>query len=389
MEGVILAAGNGERLWPLTATRPKPMIRIMGRTIIERIVEGIKPITNKIFVVTNGNGLLREHLNELSLKYNVEIVPVVQKEGKGTAVAVESVKDYVSDVFVVASGDHVLDTSIYRDIVNFSKGENTITVKFVEEPELYGVVDVEEGRVASIEEKPENPKTNLANIGIYVFNSSIFDEIKDIKVSKRGEKEITDVLRGKKVFITAKKWLDVAYGWHVYDAFKLLFDMEKERIDGEVKNTDIKGKVIIEKGAVVENSVVEDSYIGKDAKIGPFAYISKSCVEEKAEIGGATSLRRSVFGKGSKAKHLSYIGDSVIGEGVNFGSSTQLANLRFDNKHVKVKTKKGIVDSKRRKLGAIVGDNVKFGVNVSVMPGTLIKPDAWVMPNSLIKSNID
>lgn len=389
MDGVILAAGKGKRLWPLTATKPKGMIRVMGKTIIERIIEGIKPHVTRIFVVVNENELLKNYLDKISLKYNIEIIPILQKRGRGTAVAIESIKDYVGDSFIVASGDHVLDTSIYGDLINFSKGENTITAKFVDNPHQYGIIEVKDDKVISIEEKPEMPKTNLANIGIYVFNSSIFNEIQNITLSIRGEKEITDILKGKKVFITAKKYIDVAYGWHVYDAFRLLFEMEKERINGEVRNSDLKGKVIIEEGAVIENSVIEDSYIGKNAKIGPFAYILKSCIEENANVGGGTSIKRSVFGRGSKSKHLSYIGDSVIGENVNFGSSTQLANLRFDNKSIKLKIKKGIVDSKRRKLGSIVGDNVKFGVNVSVMPGVLIKPNAWIMPHSLIKSNVE
>ena len=386
MDGVVLAGGNGTRLWPLTATKPKPLIKVAGKTLMHRVMENLKQHVDRYVVVYSDERVKQEAMN-IGSKLDKEVVCVEQINKPGTAAAVLSVKDVVPDRFIVESSDHIVDSNIYKDLKKLDEG---ILVKECSTPQHYGVVIVKDERIENIEEKPENPKSNLINIGIYLFTRDVFKELEKVKPSKRGEYEITDILEGKRCIKTDKAWYDVGMPWHLLDTLEFIINNEEKRVEGELKNCDVEGKIIVEEKAVLKNStIIGPCYIGKSCKVGPYSLLHKACIEEGVEIGIGTTVKRSLIGKESKAKHLSYIGDSVVGEHVNFGSSTQIANLRFDGSTVKVKTKSGVIDTKRRKMGAIIGDNVKFGVNVSVMPGKCIKPNAWVMPNRVVDENIE
>ena len=387
-DAIVLAGGNGVRLWPLTDYRPKPLLKIAGKPMLERIVDGIVDAGIKHIVIIAD--YLMEKVMEFAEGYaKAEVEVVKQVPHKGTAYAIYSGKDYVGEHFLVASGDHTLDTTIYRDMVNAYKGKGMIALKPFEDGSNYGVAVVEDGVVVDMEEKPEKPRSNLVNIGIYAFNRSIFDEIEGIKLSPRGEYEITDVLVGKEAFITEKYWIDVGYPWNVLDANKWLIDNAEEKREGEVINSRIEGKLILGKNSKVIDSVIEgDVYIGDNTVIGPFAYIrGTTSIGNNCSIGNST-VKNSVIGDNVNAKHFAYIGDSVIGDNVNFGSSTQIANLRFDEKEIMVNTLRGKKPTGRKKFGAAVGDNVRFGVNVSVLPGKLIGSDAFVYPGSVVKRNV-
>ncbi len=388
-EAVILAAGKGTRLLPLTENTPKPLIKIGGEEIITNIIKGIEKAKIKHIII------VVDHLAEKFMEYidnypgDIELEIVSQIEKKGTAAAIESIEEFVSEHFLVASGDHVLDNSIYKDVVDSYKGKSVVMLKEVEHPENYGVAIVENGEIKEMEEKPEKPKSNLANIGIYSFNREIFEEIKNIKLSKRGEYEITDILVGKEALSTKKYWIDVGYPWNILDANKWLLSHKEENNKARIINSTIKGKLITGENVIIENSYIEGNvYIGDNTKIGPFAYIRDSSIGNNCNIGIGTTVKNSVVGDNVNAKHLSYIGDSVVGNNVNFGSSTQIANLRFDNKNVLVRINGILKDSGKRKFGAVIGDNVKTGVNVSILPGRVIENDAVIFPGKVVDKSV-
>ncbi len=366
MEVVILAGGKSKRMRPFEL---KPLITLLGKTILERIMKQWKG--SKIYIIYNDERI-KEAALEYGKKYGMEVIPLKQIPKEGTGGALLTAKPYIKGNFFVIAADHVLDYSIYEDLRRTAP--NTLMATKVEQPQKYGTIIVEQGKLKEIEEKPEHPKSNLVNISLYHFTPEIFEKLEEIEESPRGEYELTDVLEGMNVLITEKKWMDVAYPWELLDAMEYLLELEPERNNGTVENSIIKGKVIIEEGAEIVNSVIEGPvYIGKNVKIGPYSHIRpKTSLEQGVEIGIGTTVKHSLVMEGTKAKHLSYIGDSVVGRNVNFGAGAVTANLRFDEKPVKPMNK--------RKFGAIIGDNVKLGVHAMLMPGTIIKKGEWVFP---------
>ncbi len=371
MEVVVLAGGFSKRMRPFEL---KPVLTIAGKTIIDRALESWKG--HNIYVVYRD-----ERIKDYVKTEGVTFVEQLE-DMPGTAGAIYSVKQYIKgNSFFVISSDHVLDPKIYEKMQKSKP--NTVCIKRVNNPEKYGVVVLEKNKISEIVEKPSNPKTNLVNIGIYHFNRSIFNEISKIDISPRGEYEITDTLIGKNALIIEDEvWMDLAYPWELLEAARyIISELEPERNEGELigQNT-ILGKVIIEKSARIINSTIEGPvYIGKNVSIGPYSYIKgPASLEDSVDIGIGTTVKNSILMQGTKAKHLNYIGDSVIGKHVNFGAGSVIANLRFDEAPIQ--------PMNTRKFGAVIGDNVKLGVNSMIMPGSIIQNNTIIYPGQLYKN---
>jgi bifunctional UDP-N-acetylglucosamine pyrophosphorylase/glucosamine-1-phosphate N-acetyltransferase len=153
-------------------------------------------------------------------------------------------------------------------------------------------------------------------------------------------------------------------------------------LKGEVE---VGANTVIKSGAYIEGPV----YIGSDCKIGPNCYLRQNTViMDGAKVGNAVEIKNSIIGRKTCVGHLSYIGDSVIGDNCNFGAGTKVANLRFDDKEVSIEVKNKMKASGRRKFGCLMGDDVKTGINVSIMPGRSIYPGAYVDAGSVVKNNL-
>jgi bifunctional UDP-N-acetylglucosamine pyrophosphorylase/glucosamine-1-phosphate N-acetyltransferase len=160
---------------------------------------------------------------------------------------------------------------------------------------------------------------------------------------------------------------------------------------GKVENCTVKGKLIMEKDAEIYDSYIEGNvYIGEGAHVGPHAYIrGTTSVGRKCDIGDSTTLKNAILFDHVNAKHLTYIGDSIIGSRCNFGAATQIANYRFDAGSIKAVVNDVVIDTKRNKLGAIIGDNTKMGVLCAVMPGKIIGDGCWIDASVVVKENVE
>lgn len=389
MKAIVLAGGEGERMRPLTYTRPKAMLQVAGKPLVWHVLSNLKKarIKEAVVVVKYRKEQVMDYLKGNNPGMSIEFA--VQGEKHGTAAAIYDAREKVGEEFLVVAADNVCDPEIYRDVIEAYEGEKTIAVKKVDEPQRYGIAEVKDGVLVGMEEKPEHPKGNLANLSVYAFNKGIFDEIRELAPSPRGEYEITDVLAGARAVETEEFWMDVGYPWHLFDLNEYLLD-RMEANAGTVENSTVKGKLIMEEGAEVVDSFVEGaSYIGAGTRIGPHALLrGYNSIGKNCEIGESTTVKNSILFDDVKAKHLSYIGDSVVGQGVNFGSGTQIANFRFDGQHVNVLVERGWANSGRKKLGAIIGDNAKFGVLSCTMPGKLIGNDCWVGSGVTVSRNL-
>ena len=409
MQAVVLAAGKGERLEPFTHTKPKPLIPILDKPMIEYIIDNLKAIgiNELIMVVSYLKEKIMEYLGDGS-KYGISVQYVIQNKPLGTGHALKVVKEYVKPPFILYYGDIIVDHTYLMKLLSLkNKGQLILTAVETEKPWDYGVLKVKDNHVLDIIEKPEKGKepSNLINAGIYLVDEPLMKYVDKVQLSPRGEYELTDAVKmvikeGYEVLymkIPRNEWYELGKVWDILDLNrifleKLLQQYKGSVIKGEVSDkATIEGAVYIDEGAKVLSGVYIQGpvYIGKNAKIGPNSYIRPySVIGRNSRIGNACEVKASVIMDNAHAAHLSYIGDSVVGSYANLGAGTITANLRFDNKTVKVTLKGKRIDSGKRKLGALIGDYVKTGINVSLMPGVKIGAYSWIAPGAIVYEDI-
>ena len=395
MKAVILVAGKGTRMEPLTTDCPKVMLRVANKPILEHIVNTAKDAGIEGFVFVTGylEEQIREYFGDGS-KWGTSIDYVPQKEQLGTANAIGYAKGHVGEVFLVLNGDMLIGQEDLKALLSRTE-EALICVKEVENPSDFGVLETENNKVVRIIEKPKNPPTNLANAGIYLFRESIFKFIDLTQPSIRNELEITDSIQmlidsGAPVgySLLEGRWIDIGYPWDLLKANEGLLKELKGSCEGEVEpNVTIKGEVAIGKGTIIKNGAYIEGpvIIGENCEIGPNCYIRPStAIGNRAKVGNAVEIKNTIMMEGTHVGHLSYVGDSVIGKRCNFGAGTKVANLRHDGKNIKVKVKGKVIDSGRRKLGVIMGDDVHTGINTSINIGVMMEKDNCTRPGETV-----
>jgi bifunctional UDP-N-acetylglucosamine pyrophosphorylase/glucosamine-1-phosphate N-acetyltransferase len=347
-------------------------------------------IKDFIFVVGYGEREIRKHFGDGSA-FGINVTYAPQRHQNGTADAVRSVRDLVTGPFLLMNGDMILKS---EDIAEFCRRKTPcMGISTTDHPGDYGVVLVDGDRVTSLEEKSKQPKSNLINAGAYLFSPDIFDRVDKVKPSSRGELELTDALAG---LIEERRlgayrlsyWMDVGYPWDMLDANTTLLEQIPAGNAGTVEEgVTIHGPVVIGEGSIDRaGSYIEGHcIIGKNCRIGPHAYIRGSTsIGDDCHIGHCTEIKNSIIMAGTKIPHFNYLGDSVIGSNCNFGAGTKGANLRLDHANVRVCGK----DTRKKKFGAVIGDNVQFGINCSINVGAMIGSNAQFAPDSIIEGCI-
>jgi bifunctional UDP-N-acetylglucosamine pyrophosphorylase/glucosamine-1-phosphate N-acetyltransferase len=390
---VVLAAGEGRRLRPLTYTRPKCMIPLTGKPILWHVLSNLKSVGVKraVVVVKYMEKSVRDYFADDSLGMQLEFV--TQGEKYGTAAAFAQASGSIDSTFFAVAGDVITTPKTLAQLGREHEGSISAVLTEVEKPEQYGIAQVEKGYLTRFEEKPKNPPERaLANCSLYCMEPSMFSSLASVSKSPRGEHEMTDVLKSEKVkaVITDEYWLDMGLPWQLFDANKHLLNLLPAK-KALVENSTLKGKVVMEDGAQILDSYVEGPlYVGANTVIGPHAYVrGVSSIGANCSIGDSTTVKNSIIFDHVNAKHLSYIGDSIVGRGCNFGSATQIANYRFDAGLIKAKVADVVIDTQRNKLGAVIGDDVKMGVLCSVMPGKMIGDHSWIGANVMVEENVE
>lgn len=390
---IIMAAGKGVRLLPFTSTTPKPLIRVMGKSIFEYNLDILDGLVKEIIIVV---GYQKEKIiSYFGDRYkNTKITYVDQKKPRGTAHALFSTKDVVTtNNLLVMNGDDLygeLIKNILRERGDAIVGEKKKNWRY------YGVLKARAGGfLEKIVEKPESFVGDLVNTGLYKVKSDIFKYFKKVNKSKRNEYEITDLIsfyvrdHETKIINSYAGWTPLSYPWDLLEYSKNNLADFKTDIKGEIeKNTIIKGKIqlgidsIIKSGAYLEGNF----YIGQNCVIGPNCYLRGfGSFDDGVVIGNAVEVTRSIVGKNTNIKHLSYIGDSIIGNNVSLGAGTITSNLRHDESNILVDVGGVLVDSKREKLGAIIADDVKTGIHTSLYPGTKLDIGVQTQPGQVVK----
>ncbi|MCW4020992.1 MAG: sugar phosphate nucleotidyltransferase [Candidatus Bathyarchaeota archaeon] len=406
MKAVVLAAGEGQRLRPLTFTRPKHMIQIGGKPLLEHTIVALREAGAKdiLIVVHYKAEQIRDYFGDGS-NLHVNISYVLQKEVMGTANAFAFAEDHVNGDFIALYGDLLTTSKGIRSAVNLhskAKASATLTTLHVEKPEYYGIIKTEGDKVTEIVEKPtpEAAADNPINAGVYVFSTDIFEAIRRTKASPRGEEEITDSIRmliedGKNVVaakILSEDWLDIGRPWDLLEAnARVLMKMKPEVLGQVEEGAHLGGPVFVGKDARIRSGAYIEGpvYIGEGSIVGPNCLV-RGCtsIGKNVYVGNACEVKNSIIMDCAGVHHLSYVGDSVIGENSNLGAGTITSNFRFDAKPVKMQVKGEIVNTGRNKIGAIMGDNVKTGVGSLFMPGVKVGCNSWVGPNLVVTRDV-
>jgi len=390
MHTVILAAGEGTRMRPLTESAPKPMLPVADRPLVAHTADAaVAAGTDElVFVVGYEGDRVREHFGD---RYrDTPVAYATQDEQLGTAHAAAAAREYLDDDFVVLNGDDLYDQ---RALDALFERCPAVGAYAVDDPRPYGVFSVDDGRVTDIVEKPDEPPSDRVNVGAYHFPAEAADWLTEVERSDRGEYEITDVLARvvdsyAVETVSVERWLGVGRPWELLEANEWKLAEMDRRIDGAVHDhAELRGSVVVESGATVDRGVVIEgpALIREGAEIGPNAYVRGSTyIGPDTHVGSNVEIKNSVVMRGSHVPHLSYVGDSVLGERVNFGAGTQVANLRHDGEPVETTVKGERVSTDRRKFGVVAGPDANTGVNTSLNAGVVLSAGATTTPGESV-----
>ena len=329
MKGLILSGGKGTRLRPLTYTSAKQLVPVANKPVLFYAIEALAAagIRDVGIVVGDTQAEIRAAVGDGST-WNVNVTYIEQDAPRGLAHAVLISEAFIAgEPFVMYLGDNLLNKGISGFVEEFVREAPAaqILLARVADPQMFGVAELENGRVVRLIEKPKEPKSDLALVGVYMFSPAVFDSVKAIRPSFRNELEITDAIqnlidRGLEVrpHIVDGWWKDTGKLDDMLEANRLILDTIARRIEGSVDaESRVEGKVIIEAGAVIERSVVRGpAIIGARARIinayiGPFTSIMNDVEIRDSEV------EHSIILEGSTISNLvSRVEDSLIGKNV-------------------------------------------------------------------------
>ncbi len=393
-EALILAAGKGTRMWPLTENLPKPLLPLCGKSIIEHQIIALRNIGVKRINILIGHRMKEiSDLLDNGEKYDVKISYIVQSEQKGTGHAVSLAEKHITNSFFCLNGDTLVDEK-NLELLAKRKDEMAMMVTNVNDGSNFGAVKSKNGILTGIIEKGFSGKSTI-NAGIYLFNNKIFQSLKSIKKSIRGELELTDALILNKIYTIEYIgfWKDIGSPWDLLTANEIFINQIENKNNGNIEdNVNMNGHIYLGKNSIIKSGTYIEGplWIGDNCTIGPNAYLRKGTVLcGNNKVGASSEIKNSILFEGAKAPHHNYVGDSIIGENCNLGSGTKVANLRLDKKEINVIHKGKRVDTGRRKLGVIMGDNVSTGINSSINSGTIIGNDTNIGPHALVSGTYE
>ncbi|HOT95552.1 MAG TPA: sugar phosphate nucleotidyltransferase [bacterium] len=395
MQAVMMVAGKSTRTYPMTLTRPKPLLPVANRPLIYHSLDQMVGLFDEVILIVGyRKEMIRELLGE---EYRgIHLVYQEQKEQLGTGHAILQARPHIRGRFVACNGD---DLFAHEDFAKLLPHSYAALVKPVADPSLYGVAQVDEHyHLIHMVEKPKTFLGNLANIGCYIFEPDIFDALEKVELSERGEIEIIgaimDVVRRSTVTVVPITgfWLPTGFAWDLLKHQEFMMTgMSRSRIEGRVEaGAVLTGPVEIGPGSVVRSgSIIEGPVIiGGNCEIGPNCYLRKfTAVGDGCRIGHAVEIKNSIIMPGAHIAHLSYVGDSVIGEACNLGAGTITANKRHDDQPVRSAVKGLLVESGRHKLGAILADHVQTGIHTALYPGCKIWPSLTTLPGEVLQGD--
>jgi len=404
MKVLFLCGGIGKRMFPLT--EDKFFLKFMGKTILEHQLDTALQSGLRQFIVIANPANINRIESIAELYENAKFEFVVQEKPLGIASGIESARHLLKDELLIVNPNDVFEDTVYTDLLESrrkGKASAFITGYKVKNyfPGGYLVVN-KRGYLTRIQEKPGEGKepSDMVNILVHLHTDpeTLLHFISHVKTKEDDvyERAIDGMCKDRsliQVVPYAGIWTPIKYPWHIFDVVRYFLDKSESNISPNAQispHAVIDGKVILEDGVrVLENAVIRGPvYIGHNTIVGNgslvrhYSHIGADCV-----VGFSTEIKESYIGDGTQF-HMNYAGDSVIGARCSFGAGTIIANWRFDTKTIKVKIGDTMIDTGRDKLGALIGDNCRTGIQVGIMPGVRIGNNAVIYPQVNVTKDI-
>ncbi len=405
MKVLFLCGGIGKRMFPIT--EDKFLLKFLGKTLLEHQIDAAKKAGLTKFIIVGNPQNINKLKKIISSVPDIKVELVIQKKPLGIADALKSASHLLDGDIIVVNPNDVFESSAYTRLIQSRKAGSAVSYLLgykVKDyfPGGYLVVD-SKGELKLIIEKPKRGKepSNLVNILVHLHT----DPKRLLKHAETAQTDKDDVYecaldamikdKGRiKVVPHPDFWVPIKYPWHIFPVVRQFLDRSQRYISPSAhisEKATIDGEVIISDNVrVLENAVIRGpAYIGPDSVIGNnslvrgYSHIGAHCM-----VGYCTEVKGSYIGDGCWF-HMGYIGDSIIGDGCSFGAGTILANFRFNESNIPVQVEGEPVDSGLDKLGAIIGDNSRTGVHVSVMPGVKIGPNSIVGPHICLTEDLE
>ncbi|WP_435102486.1 sugar phosphate nucleotidyltransferase [Halarchaeum sp. P4] len=378
MKAVVLAAGEGRRLRPLTETRPKVMLPVANKPLLEHVVEALVEagVDEIVLVVGYRRERIQNHFGD-GAQWDVDIEYVVQEQQLGTGHALLQAASNVGGEFIALNGDRIIDAELVERVWERRRetGHMAMAITEAEEPSNYGVVEVSGREVVGIQEQPLPPlaKSNMINAGVYAFGPGIFAALRETE--RHGEQGLTTTLASLLDDHTVEAvphrglWLDVSHPWDLIEVNDAVIEYgEYASSAASVDDTAVVSDVsVLGEGTIVhpQATILRGSTLGDHVSVGPHVILENTIILSDVTIKGGAVLKDCIVGANT------VIGPNSTVEGGD-------ADVVIDDEVYR-----------DVRFGGIVGDNAEFGGNVVVRPGAVIGNETTVDSGSVVSGRIE
>ncbi|WP_458190579.1 sugar phosphate nucleotidyltransferase [Haladaptatus sp. NG-WS-4] len=383
MKAVILAAGEGSRLRPLTNHRPKPMLPVGNKPLLESVIESVATagVTEIILVVGYQRERIQNYFRDGD-KWNVDITYAVQKKQLGTGHALLQAETYVESDFIALNGDRYIESQVVEDLIDERRqtGASCLAVTRVEMPNRFGVVELDGQTVTDIIEKPilGTTSSKQINAGVYAFGPEIFAAIR--QTESHGEQALTTTLKTQteihpiQAVSCTGLWGDVSYPWDILWLNNYVLDQQRSTLESDAphsvhvaSNAVVHDDVVLDENVTVQPgaAVLRGTSIGENVTVGSNAVIEDAVVFPDATIGPGAVVR-----------------DCIVGANATIGANTTIEGGSTD-------ITLGNEIHRDVTFGGLVGDNARLGGNVTVQPGTIIGEGVTADGGAIVSGQIE
>lgn len=396
MKTLVLAAGRSRRVKPI---EDKNFLKFAGRTLLEHQLDTLKRVGLTDLLIVGG-AHNKEKLEELGKPYNAKIL-IQENLDEGMAGAVLTAEKELTDgeALLIISSNDVLAQSAFEAVLKAQDSSADAYLLAYEVQNYFpgGYLKLDGTRITSIVEKPEpgTEPSNLVNIVLHVFKkpADLLAALKAADSTKDDRYEVAlHSLMQTQTFEAVPYsgyWQPIKFPWHILDLMNFSFKVMGSRIHPSAQiaaSAVIKGEVVIEEGVKIFDhaTIVGPAYLGKNTVVANNALVRESMIGDDCVVGYSTEVARSFIGDHCWF-HTNYVGDTVMGNDVSFGAGAICANLRLDEKEI---TSSG-VQTGRNKLGPILGDHIRVGVQTSLMPGVRVGSNSMITSGLVIAQDIE
>lgn len=383
LQTVIFSASDAPGLYPFSVNKPAGLIPVLNKTLLEYNMEQLAPFTSEwIVIVGHDEPLITSALGSTIKKKPVKFLKL--DEPWNWTDVLRAIRPYITSHFLLTGTELVLDREDLKNIISYSPAMLSFE---------NGQPSKEASRISYVDEEHSLEVVNPDGFrpACFFFTHSVLKLLSGFK-GPFNKFLYQYLLEHKARIILSGRCLPLCYGWDILNAHEKLLQSKQTRIRGTVEpGVTLKGAVVIGKGTLVKTGTYIEGpvIIGDNGVIGPNSYIrGATCIGNECRIGQSVEIKNCVIGHDVRISHLSYFGDSIIGNRVNIGAGNISANLRHDGSKIISWLNGEKIETGRKKLGVMIGDEVHTGIHNSFYPGRKLWPHVETLPGAIIDKDV-